>query len=130
MAASAALAGVAPVDAASATISGRVTLADDLLAKAPADATVFIFARPVEGSRMPVAILRRHVRDLPLDFTLDDSMSMVRDVRLSQAGMVVVAARVSQRGDVMPAPGDLQGITAPMRVGIAGVKLEISEVLR
>lgn len=130
VAASAPLAAIAPVGAASATISGRVSLADDLLAKAPPDATVFIFARPVEGSRMPVAILRRHVRDLPLDFTLDDSMSMVRDVRLSQSGMVIVAARVSQRGDVMPAPGDMQGITAPIRVGATGVKLEISEVLR
>ncbi len=130
VAASAPVAAATPAAGASATISGRVSLADDLVGKAPPDAVVFIFARPVEGSRMPVAILRRHVRDLPLDFTLDDSMSMVRDVRLSQAGLVIIGARVSKRGDVMPAAGDMQGMSAPIRVGASGVKLEISEVLK
>jgi len=119
-----------PASGVGAAISGRVSLADDLLAKAKPDATVFIFARPVEGSRMPVAILRRHVKDLPLDFKLDDSMSMVPDVRLSQSAMVIVTARISQRGDVMPAPGDMQGLSAPVSVGSTGLRLEISEVLR
>ena len=66
-----------------AVVSGRVTLADDLVAKAPADATVYVFARPADGSRMPVALLRKRVRDLPLEFSLDDSNAMVPDVRLS-----------------------------------------------
>jgi cytochrome c-type biogenesis protein CcmH len=78
---------------------------------------------------MPVAILRRRVRELPADFSLDDSMAMVRDLRLSQAGTVVVGARVSMRGDVSPAPGDLQGLSAPVSVGTRGIRLEISEVL-
>ena len=114
---------------ATATVSGRVSLADDLVARTAADATVFVFARPVDGSRMPVAILRRHVRDLPLDFTLDDSLAMVPTVRLSQAGSVVIVARVSRRGDVAPQAGDLQGLSAPVPVGARGIKLEISEVL-
>ncbi len=125
-----AVASVAPPGAASAGISGRVSLADDLTAKASPDSTVFIFARPANGSRMPVAIMRRHVRDLPLDFRLDDSMSMVRDLRLSQAGIVIVGARVSARGDVAPTSGDLQGWSAPVRVGSTGIKLEISEVIQ
>ena len=116
--------------AASAVVGGHLTLADDLLSKAPADATVFIFAIPVGGGRMPVAITRRHVRDLPLDFSLDDSMAMVRDVRLSQASTVVIGARISKRGDVAPEPGDMQGLTAPVSVGTRNVKLEISEVLK
>ena len=40
-------------------VSGRVSLADDLIKKAPPDATVFVFARPAQGSRMPVALLRK-----------------------------------------------------------------------
>jgi cytochrome c-type biogenesis protein CcmH len=116
--------------AASAVVAGRITLADDLQAKAPPDATVFVFARPVDGSRMPVAILRRHVRDLPLQFSLDDSMAMVPDARLSKVAQVVVGARISRRGDVAPQAGDMQGLTAPVSVGTRDIKLEISEVLQ
>ena len=118
------------VASASAVVSGRITLADDLQAKASPDATVFVFARPVSGSRMPVAILRRHVRDLPLEFSLDDSMAMVADARLSKVSSVVIGARISRRGDVAPEAGDMQGLTAPVTVGTRGVKLEISEVLQ
>ena len=123
----------APVAAAAsgpAVISGRVSLADDLAGKAPPDATVFVFARPVQGSRMPVAILRKQVRDLPLDFSLDDSMSMVKEAKLSQTPRVIIGARVSMRGDVMPQAGDMQGFSAPVNVGATGIHLEISEVLK
>jgi cytochrome c-type biogenesis protein CcmH len=70
------------------------------------------------------------VRDLPLDFTLDDSLAMVRDVKLSQVRTVVVGARVSRRGDVTPQPGDMQGWSAPVALGATDIKLEISELLR
>lgn len=120
----------APVAAVGAVVSGRVSLADDLVAKVSPDATVFVYARPAKGSTMPVALLRRRVRDLPLDFTLDDSMAMVPGVTLSRAGTVVIGARVSGRGDVTPQPGDVQGWSAPVQVGTTGVKLEMSEVLK
>lgn len=121
----------APVVAgAAAQVSGRVWLAEDLRAKAPAQATLFLFARPVDGSRMPVALLRKKVGDLPLDFTLDDSMSMVPDVRLSKLPAVVVVARISLQGNVTPAPGDLEGVSAPVPVGTKNLKLEITEVLK
>jgi len=113
-----------------AVLTGRVSLADELVSKAAPDATVFIFARPVKGSRMPVALLRKQVRDLPLDFRLDDSMSMVPSVKLSQTPMVVIGARVSKRGDVMPQAGDMQGWSAPVAAGTKGIKLEISEVIK
>lgn len=113
-----------------AVVAGRVSLADDLVAKASPEATVFIFARPAQGSRMPVALLRKQVRDLPVDFTLDDSNAMVRDAKLSQVRTVVIGARISKRGDVTPKPGDMQGWSAPVPVGTRGIRLEISEVLK
>jgi cytochrome c-type biogenesis protein CcmH len=113
-----------------AIVSGRVTLADDLVARAPPDAAVYVFARPTEGSRMPVALLRKHVRDLPLDFSLDDSSAMVAEARLSTVRSVVIGARISRRGDVTPQPGDMQGWSAPVPVGTRGIRLEISEVLK
>jgi cytochrome c-type biogenesis protein CcmH len=111
-------------------VAGRVTLADDLVSKVSPDATVFVYARPAHGSQMPVALLRKQVRDLPIDFTLDDSMAMVPGVTLSQAGTVVIGARISSRGDVTPQPGDVQGWSAPVDVGTTGIKLEMSEVLK
>ncbi len=115
---------------ASAQVSGRVVLADALRAKAPAQATLFLYARPVDGSRMPVALLRKKISDLPLNFTLDDSMGMVPNVSLSKLSQVVVVARISARGDITPAPGDLEGVSAPVSVGAKNLKLEIAEVLK
>jgi cytochrome c-type biogenesis protein CcmH len=123
-------AGAALAAGASAQVSGRVWLAEDLRAKAPAQATLFLLALPVEGSRMPVALLRKKVSDLPLNFRLDDSMSMVPNVGLSKQSMVVVVARVSLRGNVTPAAGDLEGVSAPVAVGSKDLKLEITEVLK
>jgi cytochrome c-type biogenesis protein CcmH len=113
-----------------AQVSGRVWLADDLRAKAPAQATLFLFARPVDGSRMPVALLRKRVSDLPLNFSLDDSMAMVPNMGLSKQSKVIVVARISLRGNVTPEAGDLEGISAPVAVGSKDLKLEITEVLK
>ena len=110
-------------------VSGTVTLAPALAAKARPDDTVFIFARAAEGPRMPLAILRKQVKDLPLSFTLDDSMAMTPAARLSSVPRVVVGARVSARGEATPQPGDLQGYSAPVAPGAVGLKIQISEVV-
>jgi cytochrome c-type biogenesis protein CcmH len=110
-------------------VAGRVTLAPALMSKVAPDDTVFVFARSALGSRMPVALMRRRVRDLPLDFRLDDSMAMVPDLKLSSLSAVVVGARVSKRGDAVPQRGDLQGLTPPVAVGSRDIRLQIAEVL-
>jgi cytochrome c-type biogenesis protein CcmH len=110
-------------------ISGRVTLADALKDQVQAGDTVFIFARPAEGSRMPVALLRRKASDLPLDFALDDTLAMVPQSRLSLHQRVMVGVRISRRGDAVPAKGDLQGQLGPIAVGSTGLKLVISDVV-
>ncbi len=116
----------APAAAGASGISGRVSLAPALLGKAQPDDTVFVFARPANGSRMPLAILRLRVKDLPTDFTLDDSLAMSPAARLSAAGPVVVGARVSKSGQAMPQPGDLEGVTGPLPVGSTGVNVVIA----
>lgn len=92
-------------------VSGTVTLAPTLAGKAAPGDTVFIFARPAEGPRMPLAILRKNVSDLPLTFTLDDSMAMSPAARLSGTPQVIIGARISKSGEAMPKPGDFQGFT-------------------
>jgi cytochrome c-type biogenesis protein CcmH len=116
--------------AVAAQVSGRVWLSSDLRARAPAQATVFLYARPADGSRMPVALLRKEVSDLPLDFRLDDSMAMDPSHSLSTQSLVVVVARISMRGNVTPQAGDFEGSSAPVQVGNSAVKLEITEVLK
>ena len=121
--------GTAATATAAASVSGTVSLDAKLAAKARPDDTLFVFARAAEGPRMPLAILRKQVKDLPLTFTLDDSMAMTPAARLSSASRVVVGARVSARGDATPQPGDLQGFSAPVAPGASGLKVQISEVV-
>ncbi|HJW27311.1 MAG TPA: c-type cytochrome biogenesis protein CcmI [Rhodocyclaceae bacterium] len=109
-----------------AAVRGTVTL-DPSLARsvAPGD-TVFVFARAVDGPRIPLAMMKRTAADLPLQFSLDDSMAMAPNFRLSQARRVVVGARISKSGDAMPRTGDLEGLSAPVSPGAAGVKITIN----
>ena len=113
-----------------AAVSGTVSLAPALAAQAAPDDTVFVFARAADGPRMPLAILRKQVRDLPFEFTLDDSLSMSPAARLSGAARVVVGARISKSGQAVPSPGDLAGQSAAVDVGSRGLKIEIAEVVK
>lgn len=106
-------------------VSGTVTLAPALVAKAAPGDTVFIFARSAEGPRMPLAILRKKVSDLPLKFTLDDSLAMSPAARLSGAPQVIIGARISKSGDASPKPGDLQGASKPVNNTQQGVNVVI-----
>ena len=119
----------APQATLAASVSGTVSLSAALAAKAGPDDTVFIFARPADGSRMPLAVLRKRVRDLPVRFTLDDSMAMSPAAKLSGSPRVIVAARISKSGEAMSSPGDLVGQVGPVALGSTGLAVEIgSEV--
>ncbi|WP_298835149.1 c-type cytochrome biogenesis protein CcmI [uncultured Piscinibacter sp.] len=120
----------APQAVAGASVAGEVQLAAALKGRVSPEDTVFVFARAVDGPRVPLAILRKQVKDLPLNFTLDDSMAMSPATRLSTAKQVVVGARVSKSGNAMPQPGDLQGFSPPTAVGASGLKIEIAEELK
>jgi cytochrome c-type biogenesis protein CcmH len=120
----------APVGGAVGSVSGTVNLSPALRAKAQPDDTVFIFARSVGGSRMPLAILRKQVRDLPIRFTLDDSMAMTPANTMTTAGTFTVGARVSKAGNAMPEPGDLMGQSAPTKVGATGLQIDIKDEMK
>lgn len=110
------------------SVGGTVKLAPAVAAKAAPGDPVFIFARAAEGSKMPLAILRREVKDLPLTFTLDDSMAMAPNMKLSSFPQVVVGARVSKSGNAVPAAGDLEGLSPPLKPGTTGIALVIDTV--
>jgi cytochrome c-type biogenesis protein CcmH len=115
----------ATASAANTSITGTLTLAEALRSQTSPNDTVFIFARAAQGPRMPLAIVRKQVKDLPLKFTLDDSSAMSEATKLSSVSQVVVSARISKSGDAMPQPGDLSVQSAAVNVGTQGLKLEI-----
>lgn len=121
-AAAAAAAGAAP----GGTVSGTVTLAPALAKRASPGDTVFVFARLPEGGP-PLAVIRTKASELPLKFRLDDSMGMGSGNVLSSAPRVVVTARVTKTGNVMPQSGDLEGVSTPVVPGASGIAVLIDK---
>lgn len=101
-------------NAAGASLSGEVVLAAPLAAKVSAGETLFIIAKSINSPGPPVAVLRGTAGDWPMKFTLDDSLAMLPGRNLSSAGPVMIEARISRRGQPLPASGDLQGSAGPV----------------
>ncbi|MGY4828476.1 c-type cytochrome biogenesis protein CcmI [Sphaerotilaceae bacterium SBD11-9] len=114
--------------AANASVSGKLTISPELAAKVQPTDTVFVFARNPQGSRIPLAVLRAKVSDLPLDFKLDDSMAMSPEFKLSSAAEVRIEARVSKTGSATPGPGDLIGVGPVVKPGANQVAVQIDQV--
>ena len=119
----------APAAAASAlNVSGQISLSAALKAKVSPNDAVFVYATPANGDRMPLAIMKTTVSQLPLNFMLDDSTAMTPERKLSMAGEVLVKVRVSKSGNAMPQSGDLTGASeGPVKVGAKGLKIEIKD---
>jgi cytochrome c-type biogenesis protein CcmH len=107
-------------------VSGRVELDAGLRSQVSENDTVFIFARAAEGPRFPLVVLRKQVKDLPLNFVLDNSMSVVPNVNLSTYPMVQLGARISKSGNATPSPGDLEGLSEVVHTGVKNVKIKIN----
>lgn len=111
-------------------VSGVVRLAAELASKAAPTDTVFIFARAANGPRMPLAIMRKQVQELPITFSLNDSMAMAPAMSLSKFPQVVIGARISKSGNASPQPGDLEGFSPPIANSAAGINVVIDSVVR
>lgn len=112
-----------------ATVSGKVTLNPKLADKVAPTDTLFIFARDAKNPKMLLAVVRKQAKDLPLNFSLDDSMSMLPEMKLSNSAEVIVVARITKSGNPAAQPGDLQGMTAVVKPGSSGLNFEINTVV-
>lgn len=110
-------------------VTGAVKLSPALAAKVSPEDVVFIFARPAEGSRMPLAILRHQVKDLPVSFRLDDGMAMSPAAKMSLFPKLIISARISKSGQAVPATGDFTGESAPVANDARDVVVEIKDIV-
>ncbi|MDH5324612.1 MAG: c-type cytochrome biogenesis protein CcmI [Gammaproteobacteria bacterium] len=125
----AAAAATAPGSNSNAKVTGTISLDSSLSARVSPQDTVFVFARAANGPRMPLAIIRKQVKDLPIAFSLDDSMAMNPSMSLSKFSDVIVTARISKTGDAMPKSGDLKGSSSVIKVGAEGLKIIIDSAV-
>lgn len=118
-----------PFAAAGASLTVKVSLDPAVAKKAAPDDVVYIFARAVHGPRMPLAIVRKQVRDLPITVVLDDSSGMMSDMKLSSVPEVIVIARVSKSGNPSAQAGDLEGQSTAIKPSARTMDLSIANVL-
>lgn len=98
----------------SASITVNVSLAEGVKVD-PSD-TVFVYARAWEGAKMPLAIKKLSVRDLPLTLKLDESMAMAPGMTIMSFLQLEVVARVSRSGSPAAQSGDWQASAGPVKL--------------
>lgn len=111
------------------SIAGTVSLSESFRSRSDPNDTVFILVRAAQGPKMPLAIVRKQVRDLPFKFKLDDSTAMTPQMKISNFDRVVVIARVSKSGNAMSQTGDMQGMSAIVKPGTVGLQITIDQIL-
>lgn len=109
-----------------ARVTVSISLDPKLQNQVAATDTLFVFARAASGPRMPLAIQRLTVADLPAVVTLDDSMSMMPAMKLSKFADIVIGARISKSGNATPVSGDLQALTEPMNQAAIKDRVQIT----
>lgn len=110
-------------------ISGEVTVSPKLAAQLRPNDVLFVFARADSGPGMPLAVIRQSAGNLPLKFSLDDSMALPGGEKLSAHKSVTVEARIAKSGDAKTTSGDLFGRQTGIKPGKEGVKLVIDQIV-
>ncbi len=115
---------------AGASLKVKVSLSPAVAKQAAPDDVVYVFARAVNGPRMPLAIVRKQVKDLPATIVLEESQGMGPGMMtLSSAPEVIVVARVSKSGMANAQNGDLEGVSAPVKKGTKSIAISIANVV-
>ena len=77
---------------------------------------VMVFAQRVEGMKMPLAMYKAQVKDLPMTVTLNDSLALSPMNKLSGEQSVNVIARISKSSQAIKQPGDIESKAGPYPV--------------
>lgn len=88
------------------SIRVSVNLDEKFKASVNPEDIVFIYAQPAQGGKMPLAVVKKQVKELPFEITLDDSMAMMPNMNLSSVANVQISARVSHSGNAIAQAGE------------------------
>jgi cytochrome c-type biogenesis protein CcmH len=97
-----------------AEVQVKVSLSQGIKEKAEPEHTVFIYAQALNGPKMPLAIVREQVKNLPITVVLSDQQAMSPMMKLSSFEQVKLIARISKTGSAMPQKTDLIGEIGPV----------------
>jgi cytochrome c-type biogenesis protein CcmH len=113
------------------TIKVTIELSKEMLNQVNSDDVVFIYAKALQGPPMPLAAHKKKVSELPITVTLDDSMAMMPNMKISAFQQVKVGARISKSGQASKKAGDLMSeeITVDLNNNQA-VKLIINSIVK
>jgi cytochrome c-type biogenesis protein CcmH len=111
-------------------IGGMVSLSGTLVANAVPQDTVFVTVRMLDGPRLPLAIFKKQVKDLPFPFQIDESTAKSPGASANAAGRFVISARIAKSGSATPRAGDLVGQVGPVDSGSTGIILEIRDTYK
>ncbi len=110
------------------TLSGKVLMSPGLKGLVGPSDVVFIYAKAINGPRLPLAIIKATAGQLPMSFILSDEQSMSPQFKLSQFKEVSLTARVSKSGNAIPEKGDLIGVIPKLKLGEKNIQLIIQDV--
>jgi cytochrome c-type biogenesis protein CcmH len=99
-----------------AEITITVDLDPQLRDRVQPDDTLFIYAKAIDGPPMPLAALKLTAAELPALVTLNDSMAMMPEMRLSKFETVNVTAVISKSARPGIQSGDLYVEHGPVNV--------------
>jgi len=112
------------------SLSVQVSIDETLKSNTKPTDTVFVFARAAQGPRMPLAIQRLNVADLPATIILNESMAMSPAMSLNSFPEIVIGARISKSGQAAPQSGDLEGYSETLPNTHADlIELKINQIL-
>lgn len=108
----------------------QVELDPTLQTQIQPEQTVFIYAHPAQN-KMPLAMVTKTAKELPLNITLDDSQAMLPTAKLSQYQEVIISARISKTGNAAPQSGDIFGETTVIKTNEVSqpIKIIINQVV-
>ncbi|MAI42221.1 MAG: c-type cytochrome biogenesis protein CcmI [Candidatus Azotimanducaceae bacterium] len=75
------------------------------------EATVYVYARPFEGSTIPLALERLTIAQLPALITLKSDRVMIEGMGLNDFDLVQIVARISEKGIANASPEDYEVVS-------------------
>ena len=98
-----------PDESSSVSLTVAISLNPSIKNQLPNDATLFVFAKAYAGPEIPLAVNKLKHFEFPIAVTIDDSMAMLPELKLSNFDEVIVTARISSDEIATAQAGDLEG---------------------